>query len=215
MGMPIRNQDDYPTISIANSSYYQLSSITPGFSPISLTTIVISRTATITLTTVALITSESTVTTVAPLSAPLLSSEPTKVTLSPSNIAGIVVGTIAGLLVFVLLFYLLLTRAKWLIRLSNYRLQRQEQEYRRKRPRRPKQAKRPAENATRNSRIERSTGDGRRTELKRTTNTRLSSMLVTSEERQREWNERYKAFEADVREVRKTRDDEHRIGNRR
>ncbi|KAI0451041.1 hypothetical protein F5B21DRAFT_507572 [Xylaria acuta] len=216
MGMPIQDQDDYPTTNTANLSYYQSASIPPKFSPTSLTTIVLSRTATITLTTIALITGESIITTAAPLSAPLLSSKPANIVLSPGNIAGVIVGAIAGLLIFVLLFYLLLTRAKWLIRFANYRLERKEKEHRRKRPRPHKRAKKPADNATRSLRSGRSTSDGKQTEPKQVAKTRPPSKLVTPEQRwQREWNERRKAFEAEIRETKIARDDEHRMGNRR
>ncbi|KAH8164456.1 hypothetical protein CIB48_g3790 [Xylaria polymorpha] len=212
--MAIPDEDYYPTTSTANSSYYQSTSTTLEFSPISLTTIVISRTATITLTTIALITSEGIITTIAPLSAPLLSSQPAKVTLSPANIAGIVVGAIAGLLVLVVLFYLLLTRAKWLVRFSNYRLEKKEKEYRRKKRRSQKRGKRPAEKVHRNSRNKSRTSDGRQKESQRTTKITTPSTLITLEQRQREWIERYEAFEADIIGTRKAKHDEHMTGNR-
>ncbi|KAI8953572.1 hypothetical protein F4801DRAFT_576463 [Xylaria longipes] len=173
--IPVR---DYPTTRTANLSYYQSTSTTPGLSPTSLTTIVISKTATFTLTTVALITSESTITTVAPLSAPLLSSKPASIVLSPGKIIGIVVGAVVGLLIFVLLFYLLLTRAKWLIRFANYRLERKEKEHRRKKPRLPKRTKQPAENTPRSLRGGRRTSDRRKTEPNWTAKTRPPSITL-------------------------------------
>ncbi|KAI1756351.1 hypothetical protein F4782DRAFT_526905 [Xylaria castorea] len=215
MEMPTRDQHDYPTRSTANSSYYQSTSTTPGFSPTSLTTIVISRTATITLTTIAFITSESTITAVTPPKAPLLSSTPVNIVLSPGKIAGIVVGAIAGLLILVLLFYLLLTRAKWLTRFADYRLERKEKEYHRKKAHPPKRAKKPADNAIRSLESRKSAVDRKQTEHKRTVKARPASILVMPNQRQLVWNERCKAFESERRETMKARDDERRMGNRR
>ncbi|KAI1745048.1 hypothetical protein F4680DRAFT_404088 [Xylaria scruposa] len=189
--MAIRDQDDYPTRITASRSYCQLLSTTPEFSPTSLTTIVISRTAIITLTT---ITSESTVTTVAPTEAPLLSSKPVKIVLSSGKIAGIVVGATTGLLVLVLLFYLLLTRARWLTRFAKYRLERKEKEYRKRKAQRPKRAKKPTDNTIRSLNKEKNTANRKQTQHKRVVKTRPASSLLGPNQRQWEWNERRKAF---------------------
>ncbi|KAI0855251.1 hypothetical protein F4860DRAFT_520055 [Xylaria cubensis] len=192
--IPIRDQDDYPTISTANSSYCQSTSTIPGFSPTSLTTIVILKTATITLTTIAFVTSESTITTVAPTEAPLSSSKPVKIVLSSGKIAGIVGGSITGLLILVLLFYLLLTRVKWLTRLAKYRLERKEKEYYKRKAQRPKRANKPTDNTIRNSYKKKNTVDRKQSQYKRVVKTRPVSLLLAPNQRQWEWNERRKAF---------------------
>ncbi|TRX97224.1 hypothetical protein FHL15_002018 [Xylaria flabelliformis] len=184
--IPIRDQDDYPTISTANSSYCQSTSTTHVFSPTSLTTIVISKTATTTLTTIAFVTSERTITTVAPTEAPILSSKPVRIVLSSGKIAGIVVGSITGLLILVLLFYLLLTRVKWLTRLAKYRLERKEKEYyerKAQRPKRPKRAKKPTDNTTRNSYKKKNTVDRKHAQHKRVVKTRPVSLLLAPNQR--------------------------------
>ncbi|KAI0438877.1 hypothetical protein F4803DRAFT_533574 [Xylaria telfairii] len=214
MKMAILGKDDYPITSAANLSYYHSTSTAPEFSPTSFTTIIISRTAAITLTTIVLITSGNTITTTAPLSAPFLSSQPAKVILSPANIAGIIVGVIAGLLVLVALFYLLLTRAKWLIRFSNYRLEKKEKEYRRKKRRSQKGGKRPAEKMHRTSGSKSRTSDGRWMESQRTTKTTVASTLGMLEQRHREWIERFEAFEAGIMGTGKATHDDNMTANR-
>ncbi|KAI3326204.1 hypothetical protein HD806DRAFT_532853 [Xylariaceae sp. AK1471] len=158
---PIRDEWDYPTTGTMNSSSCMPSSTTPLHTQTSLKTIIISRTATITSTTIALITSESTIMALAPTEAPLLSTTAAKIVLSPGKIAGIVLGSITGLLLFVLLFYFLLTRAKWVARFSHYRLEGKEKMYRKQARRRPRRTTKPPENLVRKSTSARNTGNGK------------------------------------------------------
>ncbi|KAI1165606.1 hypothetical protein F5B18DRAFT_610315 [Nemania serpens] len=153
-------QYDYPTTVPTNSSYFQSSSTLPGFVPSSLTTIVISKTATVTLTTIALISSESTIETLAPTEAPFLPSTSTNINLSIGQIAGVVLGAIIGLMLFVLIFYLLLTRAKWVGQLAHWRLEIQEKKY-------CYPSKRPLRRTERSSANTRRAGEGKQTRLKR------------------------------------------------
>ncbi|KAI1112982.1 hypothetical protein F5Y14DRAFT_232426 [Nemania sp. NC0429] len=125
-------QYDYPTTAPTNSSYYQPSGTEPGSVLTELTTVVISNTATVTLTTIVPIISGSTLETLAPTEAPSLPSRSTNINLSAGQIAGIVLGAITGLILCVLIFYLVLTRARWVGKLAQWRLKEQEKRYRRR-----------------------------------------------------------------------------------
>ncbi|KAI2623752.1 hypothetical protein GGS21DRAFT_331273 [Xylaria nigripes] len=122
-------EPDYTT-SRNISSYYESmtsASTAAGYTATSLVTIIISEVATITSTSIALMTSESTIAALAPTEAPLTSAPSATIIFSPGQIAGIVVGAITGLLFLVLLFYLLLTREKWVARIAHLRLKKKEQ----------------------------------------------------------------------------------------
>ena len=104
----LSEQHDYPTTNTTVTSYYQHSSPAPTSPLTTLTTLTISKTATVTITSVEFITSQSTFAAPAPTSAPAVSS--TDVGSSPGKIAGAILGAIFGtilLLIFILyLFYI-------------------------------------------------------------------------------------------------------------
>ncbi|KAI0102774.1 hypothetical protein GGR51DRAFT_573809 [Nemania sp. FL0031] len=130
--VPIREQDYDSTTSTKSLSYYSTNSTAPVSNSNNLRTIYISRTATIILTTIELITGGSTVATLAPTETPFLLPASTNIHLSPGQIAGIVLGTIIFLLITILIVYLLLTRAKWMGKLKNWRPKQREEKNRRK-----------------------------------------------------------------------------------
>ncbi|GAP89567.2 hypothetical protein SAMD00023353_3800880 [Rosellinia necatrix] len=188
----IRSEDDYPTSS-KSPLYNQSTSLAPGYILSSLTTVVVSRTTTVTLTTVALVTSEITITTPALTGAPMLSSTPTYVVLSAGQIAGIILGVITGLVLFTVLFYLFLTRAKWVPRTTGYWIERREGRYRDKSKRQPRETTVPAEKETRCPRSARSVRGDRRERAKGTVKVRPVSISTAPEQRQQELNDRIQA----------------------
>lgn len=191
-------QHEYPTIAPKNSSDYDPSSTVRGSFPDGLATVVVSKAATITLTAIALITSEGTAETLAPTEAPLLSSESTNIDLSAGQIAGVVLGAITSLMLLVLMFYLLLTRARWVGRLDLWRLEvREKYRYR---------SKRPPRRATRSSVNTRWIGDGRQTRLNRMAKRPLASIPTSSRWKQPGSNERASRQSAGKRG--------HRVGHR-
>ncbi|KAI1439107.1 hypothetical protein GGR50DRAFT_634936 [Xylaria sp. CBS 124048] len=120
--MQIRDEPDYTTTWSASSStqWTAWASRTTEHTVIGLTTI-------------AAVTSETTVTALPPTEAPLLSSSQSSTTaLSPGKIAGIVLGSITGLLLLLLLVYLLLTRARWVARMAALRLEEHEEKHRKR-----------------------------------------------------------------------------------
>ncbi|KAI0911288.1 hypothetical protein F4823DRAFT_636601 [Ustulina deusta] len=177
--MPIRDEQDYLTTSTTNSYYYyQPISATSTSTVTDQTTIVVSKTATITLTTIALITSKSTVTALQSTEAPLLSSTSTNIVLPPRTIAGIVLGALAGLLLFVLIFYLLLTRSEWVAWFSHCCLKGPENIDVEEPERGPRKLTKPAKKSVRKTARARHAGDGKRAGPK----SRPISMLVTPEQ---------------------------------
>ncbi|KAJ2991430.1 hypothetical protein NUW58_g286 [Xylaria curta] len=209
MQMQIQDELEHSTTGTSNSSFNQSASTTPTFTPIGLTTIIVSRTATITLTNVALITSESTVTTSLPTEAPLVLAGPTTNVLSPGKIAGIVLGAVGGLLLFVLLFYLLLTRARCVDWLAHYRLEKQEKQHRATKPPARTSTKKPAEKVTPNWDCTRGTGDGRRG------NTCPTTIPVAPDPRQHESDRRRRERQAERSKSKKRGNGEHRAGGGR
>ncbi|KAK5634642.1 hypothetical protein RRF57_010355 [Xylaria bambusicola] len=111
--MSVLNEErGYPTTNMTITSYYQHSTTAPISPLTTLTTIIISKTATITLTTVELVTTKSTLTAPVATHAPSLSS--TDVSLPPEKIIGTVLGVLFGILLLVFIFYLLLIPgSKW------------------------------------------------------------------------------------------------------
>ncbi|KAJ3573328.1 hypothetical protein NPX13_g4741 [Xylaria arbuscula] len=107
MALPAEKHD-YPIANTTITSYYQHSSTTPAPHLTTLTTVVISKTATLTLTTVELITSRSTVVAPAPTYAPALSS--TDVGLPPGKITGIGLGVLFGIILIMFTYYTFIIR---------------------------------------------------------------------------------------------------------
>ncbi|KAI1425061.1 hypothetical protein F5Y12DRAFT_714723 [Xylaria sp. FL1777] len=209
---PSRDELDYPTTKTTDPSYYQLTSTIPISTLTNLTTIVISQTATITLTTTALITSQSTVTTLGPTDAPLLLSTSTNIVLSPGQIAGIVLGALTGLLLFVLVFYLLLTHPDWVNWLfhcckppEKIVIEMPERE--------PKKSQNQTKKPTRKTSHPKD--DGKQAEPKTAAKQRVPSMLITPEQRQYEMKEGVRELEAGGSGSEKTRFEKYQVVNTR
>ncbi|KAI0417166.1 hypothetical protein F5X98DRAFT_387442 [Xylaria grammica] len=191
---PIRDEHHYSIASTTSLSYYDPIGTAPTSNPSSLETVIISTTKTITLTTIALVTSENTLRLQEPTEAPLLSSTSTNIELSPGQIAGIAVGALASVLLLVLLVYLILTRAKWVDLVDKWRLEIREKKHIKESTRRLKKTARketihPAKNPVRNTRRVRDVADAKQPEPKPPAATRAASILITPEQKRYELGE--------------------------